>query len=64
MSKLAHSHEPTMTQIEIKNDYDEMSEGEFFEHMDANSVEVDDIKAALGDGVVNAYMNWIYLHIK
>lgn len=64
MSKLAHSNEPTMKQIEIKNDYAEMSENEFFEHMDANSVEVDDIRAALGDGVVNEYMQWIYLYIK
>jgi hypothetical protein len=49
---------------EIKAAYEEMSEGEFFEHMDAESVEVDDIKKALGEGVVNEYMNWIYLNIK
>lgn len=64
MSKLAHSNESTMTQIEILRNYEDMSENEFFEHMDANSVEIDDIKAALGEGVVNEYMNWIYLNIK
>lgn len=49
---------------EIKTAYDEMTENEFFEHMDAESVEVDDIKKALGDGVVNEYMQWIYVNIK
>lgn len=64
MSKLAHSNEDTMTQIEIKNAYEEMSENEFFEHMDAHSVDSDLIEAALGISVVNEYMQWIYLHIK
>lgn len=64
MSKLAHSNEATMTQIEIKAAYDEMSENEFFEHIDMHCVEVDDLKAALGDGVVNEYMQWIYINIK
>ena len=53
-----------MTQIEIKSTYAEMSENEFFEHMDVHSVESDDIKAALGDGVLNQYMQWIYLNLK
>lgn len=64
MSKLAHSNEETMTIIEIKNDYAEMSENEFFEHMDAESVEPDLIEKALGSGVLNEYMTWIYYHIK
>lgn len=58
-----HSSE-TMTLEEIRDSYEDLSENEFFEHMDAESVEVDDIKAALGGGVVNEYMQWIYLNIK
>ena len=64
MSKLAHSNEYTMNLIEIKNAYNELSENEFFELMDSYSVEPDDIKKALGDGIVNEYMQWIYLNIK
>ncbi len=64
MSKLAHSNKETMIQIEIKNSYDELSEYEFFEHMDANNVEPDLIEKTLGSGVLNSYMHWIYLYIK
>lgn len=64
MSKLAHSNEDTMSLIEIKNAYDEMSENEFFEHMDTHSVDPDEIEKALGRSILNEYMQWIYFNIK
>lgn len=64
MSKLAHSNEATMTQIEIKNAYANMSENEFFEHMDEHGINPDDIEKALGGGVLEEYMAWIYINIK
>lgn len=64
MSKLAHSNEETMTQIEILRDYEEMSENEFFEHMDAHCIDPDDVEKVLGRSVLNEYMQWIYIHIK
>lgn len=53
-----------MTQIEIMRDYEDMSENEFFEHMDAHSADPDLIEKTLGTKVLREYMNWIYLYIK
>lgn len=64
MSKLAHSNEYFMNLIEIKNAYDELSESEFFEVMDAASVTPEEIEKALGKSLTNGYMQWIRLNIK
>lgn len=61
MSKLAHSNQETMDEINQRNRYSEChNDDEFFEELDAAGI--DEIKWS--DSLNNQYMQWIYLHIK
>jgi hypothetical protein len=64
MSRLAHSNQGIMDIIEIRRLYDELSEPEFFEAMDAGMMDECLIDQALGAGVVQEFANWIYLNLK
>jgi hypothetical protein len=44
----------------MKAAYEELSEDEFFD----SDPDPDQVERVLGSGVLNDYMQWIYLHIK
>lgn len=65
MSKLAHSNEETMQIIELRNRWeDKGGESEFFDELVDDGADSDIVGKALGSGVMNDYMQFIYLNYK
>jgi len=53
-----------MTDDEIRDTYEELSEDEAFEAFNSDSTDPDQIERVLGEGVMRSYSLWTYLHIK
>lgn len=63
MSKLAHSTEETMLDIEIRSHFEEEGAGAF-ETFASASLSHGTIKRALGQGIADEYSQWIYFNLK
>jgi len=65
MSKLSHSNEDTMRQIETARIYEELSEHEAFDIFIEEGLDpLDDIKPVLGASIANDYAQHIYFTLK
>lgn len=65
MSKLAHSDESAMRDIEIRNAWNELDETEACEVFnDMFCDPIDDVERLCGVGAFKAYMSWIQINLK
>lgn len=65
MSKLAHSNDATMRDIDIRNAWQDLPPHEACEAFDAMGCDpIDDVERLCGAGAFKAYMMWIQVNLK
>lgn len=64
MSKLAHSNDSTMRQLEISRVWSECGPDEACEIFDRKGIAPSEVFIELGGGPAMYYENWIYLNMK
>lgn len=65
MSKLAHSNDATMREIDIRNAWRNFSEHEACEAFNEMGCDpIDDVERLCGAAAFKAYMKWIQVNLK